>query len=205
MTVRQIQNLLQYLGYYTADVDGIFGRITRQAITDFQRAFGGLRTTGEPDEATQKALRHAVSYGISVKDATDKNVGDNNAGTFWDEIEFFDREEFRCKCGGKYCNGYPCEPDEKMVRYADEIRRRLGVPLIVNSGLRCKVWNQKNNGATASKHMTGLACDLGAPKGITPKQMASVAEEVIGNTGGIGIYSWGIHIDYRPVKARWNG
>jgi hypothetical protein len=35
--------------------------------------------------------------------------------------------------------------------------------------------------------------------------MASVAEEVIGNTGGIGIYSWGIHIDDREAKTRWKG
>lgn len=179
MTVRQIQNLLQYLGYYTADVDGIFGRITRQAITDFQRAFGGLRTTGEPDEATQKALRHAVSYGISVKDATDKNVGDNHAGTFWDEIEFFDREEFRCKCGGKYCNGYPAEPDERMVRIVDQLRKNLGVPITIVSGLRCKKWNAIQGGVSNSQHMYGEAADIYA-RGVSQTRVEAELDKIGG-------------------------
>ena len=42
-------------------------------------------------------------------------------GDYWDEIEFFDREEFRCQCGGKYCNGFPTEPHEATVRFADAI------------------------------------------------------------------------------------
>ena len=30
------------------------------------------------------------------------------------------------------------------------------------------------------------------------------ADKILGNTGGLGIYNWGIHIDDRPVKARWD-
>lgn len=164
--------------YYSGPIDGIWGKQSQEAAERFLADF-----TGEP--------------------AASKNV--TSKTDFWDEIEFFSREEFRCKCGGLYCQGFPAEPDEQMVRYANEIRKRLGVPVRVNSGLRCKVWNQKNGCASQSQHMTGRGCDLGAPKGITPEKMASVAEEVMGNTGGLGIYSWGIHIDSRPVKARWNG
>ena len=164
--------------YYSGPIDGIWGKQSKEAAERFLADFAG-------------------------KPAADKNA--TSKTDFWDEIEFFSREEFRCKCGGLYCQGFPAEPEEKMVRYADEIRKHLGAPVRVNSGLRCKVWNQKNGGASQSQHMTGGACDLGAPKGITPEKMASVAEEVMGNTGGLGIYSWGIHIDSRPVKARWNG
>ena len=204
MTTKQKQCLLYYLGYYIGKIDGIWGEKSLNATICFQDDFGGIKVDGVCGAETEKALKHAVAYGMPEKDVTDINVG-NKTGTFWDEIEFFEREEFRCKCGGLYCHGFPAEPDEQMVRYANEIRRRLGASLMVNSGLRCKVWNQKNNGASQSKHMTGLACDLDAPDGITPEKMAAIAEEVIGNTGGIGIYSWGIHIDSRPIKARWNG
>ena len=182
--IKRRQRLLAFLQgedgrfYYDGPIDGIDGPGTQEG-----------------------AERFLKEYGFQA-DAKDNNVPGK---TFWDGIEHFSREEFRCKCGGLYCQGFPAEPDEKMVRHANEIRRRLGVPLSVNSGLRCKVWNQKNNGASQSQHMTGLACDLGAPEGVTPEKMASVAEEVIGNTGGIGIYSWGIHIDSRSVKARWKG
>ena len=122
----------------------------------------------------------------------------------WEGIEYFRPEEFKCKCG-KHCDGYPAEIDMTMVRYADAIRKQLGLPLIVNSGLRCKQHNANVGGVKNSQHVLGTACDLGAPKGITPEKMARVAEEVIGNTGGIGIYGWGIHIDSRTTKARWRG
>ena len=36
MTIQQIQNLLQYLGYYTITVDGIWVSGTEQATKDFQ-------------------------------------------------------------------------------------------------------------------------------------------------------------------------
>lgn len=39
----------------------------------------------------------------------------------------------------------------------------------------------------------------------SPAQMLAVAEDVMGHTGGIGLYSWGIHVDKRSGYARWNG
>lgn len=163
--------------YYNGPLDGIWGPQSQAAAERFLRDF-----TGEAEEVPQKP-----------------------PDSFWDEIEFFKREEFRCKCGGKYCNGFPAEPSEQTARYADEIRRRLKVPLPVNSGLRCEVWNRLKDGESQSQHMTGHACDIGAPAGVTPEEMYRVAEEVIGDTGGIGIYTWGIHIDDRTTKARWRG
>lgn len=214
MTVRQIQNLLQYLGYYTADVDGISGPMTRQATMDFQRAFGGLSATGEADEATQKALCHAVAYGLPERDSvvTDNHVETNQTGDYWDEIEFFDREEFRCQCDGRYCNGFHVEPEETMVRICNEIRRRAGVPILIRdaggSGLRCPQWNAITKGASAnSYHTKGMAADL-HPRGKTPAQLYAIAEQVmaemIPGRGGIGLYSWGIHVDMGEY-SRWNG
>jgi uncharacterized protein YcbK (DUF882 family) len=71
--------------------------------------------------------------------------------------------------------------------------------------LRCSQHNRNEGGVSNSQHLYGTACDLGKPAGTTPAQMAAVAEAVMGNTGGIGIYSWGIHIDSRKTKSRWNG
>ena len=92
-----------------------------------------------------------------------------------------------------------------MVKWADAIRDRIGKPISINSGLRCKTHNANVGGVSNSQHLYGTAADLGCPAGITPKKMASIAEEIMGNTGGIGIYSWGIHIDSRKTKSRWNG
>ena len=198
MTTKQKQHLLAYLGYYTGAIDGGYGPQTQAATEAFQRDYS-LTADGKFGTDTEKRIREVIATGEEPKHPEDIT------GTFWDDIRYFDREEFRCKCGGKYCNGFPAEPDQTLVELVDDIRHTAGRPGHRSSGLRCKVWNQKNNGASQSQHMTGLACDLGAPEGVTPEKMASVAEEVIGNTGGIGIYRWGIHIDSRSVKARWKG
>lgn len=215
MTITQKQCLLTYLGYDTVGVDGIWGDKSRQATANFQRDFGGIYVDGICGDQTEKALKHAVAYGIEKKpDSTDStyvqnnntvNSTNGNTGTFWDEIKYFTREEFACKCGGRYCNGYPVEIDAGMVKIADQIRARIGKPIPINSGLRCKVHNENVGGVSNSQHLLGKAADLGCPSGCTPAQMASIAEEIMGDTGGIGTYSWGIHIDTRSTKSRWNG
>ena len=206
MTVKQKQLLLAYLGYYVGAIDGSWGTLSRTAATAFQKDFGGIAVDGSVGPETEKALKHAVAYGMPAKEADTEETTEESsaAGTFWDKIEYFTRNEFKCKCG-QYCSGFPAEPDETMVRYADAIRKRIGKPISVNSGLRCKTHNANVGGVSNSQHQLGTAADLGCPGGVTAAQMAAIAEEVIGDTGGIGTYGWGIHIDSRTTKARWNG
>lgn len=207
MTNKQRQLLLAYLGYYHGGIDGDWGPLSQRACKAFQTDFGGIAVDGFGGPETDQALKHAVSIGFLRREPVNKDgaVAEESSatGTFWDEIEFFTREEFRCKCGGKYCNGFPAEPHEATVRFADAIRRRIGKPIPVNSGLRCPTWNSIQGGVSNSNHMTGGAVDLGCPAGSTPEQMKAIAEDVMGSTGGIGIYSWGIHID-DGAYSRWD-
>lgn len=219
MTMKQKQALLAYLGYYNGQLDGLWGDKSQRATIDFQRDFGGISVDGICGEKTEEALKHAVAYGMPEKkpDITDytsdytnvqnnntENSTDGSTGTVWDEIKYFKKQEFACKCG-KYCNGYPAEIDMNMVKIADKIREKIGKPITINSGLRCKTHNANVGGVSNSQHLYGNAADLGCPSGCTPAQMASIAEDIMGDTGGIGIYSWGIHIDTRSTKSRWNG
>lgn len=201
MTVKQKQALLLFLGYYVGNVDGIWGTLSKTATKAFQKDHG-LKDDGVFGDATAKAVLAAVAKSEIKESPTPAPAP---TADDWDDIEFFSKKEFKCKCGGRYCNGYPAEIDLTMVRYADEIRRRIGKPIGVNSGLRCSQWNQIQGGASSSQHMYGTAADLGKPSGVTVAEMAAIAEDVIGDTGGIGIYSWGIHIDSRKTKSRWNG
>lgn len=204
MTVKQRQHLLAYLGYYEGAIDGEWGSLSQEACEAFQRDFGGIAADGFGGPETDAALKHAVSQDLLKREPeVDGSKDETTAGTFWDEIEFFAREEYRCQCGGKYCNGFPNEPHEATVRYANAIRKRLGVSTRVNSGLRCPTWNSIQGGVANSNHMTGGAVDLGCPDGTTPEAMRAAAEAVMGNTGGIGIYNWGIHID-DGVYSRWD-
>ncbi len=62
--VRQIQQVLKDKGYYTGNVDGIFGTKTKNAVTAFQRD-NGLKVDGIAGKETLKALGLAGnnSYG----------------------------------------------------------------------------------------------------------------------------------------------
>lgn len=195
MTNKQKQALLTYLGYYVGNIDGIWGSGSREAAKRFRLDYG-LTSSTSIDAAGEKMLLAAVA---GTAQPVQKAENDEWAG-----IKYFRKEEFRCKCGGKYCNGYPSELNMDMVRDADAIREKLGVPLSVNSGLRCRMWNQIQGGASNSRHLYGDACDLGKPAGKTVDQMLDAAEDVVGNTGGIGAYNWGIHFDKRGSKARWD-
>lgn len=207
MTIKQKQCLLAYLGYYTGAIDGLWGEQSQKATEAFQRAYQ-LTVDGDFGDATYKRIREVIynqeEPTISNTETVDKDSA--ATGTFWDEIEYFDREEFRCQCKGKYCCGFPAEPDEKLVRTVDEIRRRLGVPVSIvdagGSGVRCPVHNTNVGGVANSEHLYGRAADLHSTA--SPAQMKAVAESVMGKTGGIGLYSWGIHVDVGKY-SRWNG
>lgn len=190
MTNEQKQHLLAYLGYYRIKVDGIWGNGSIGATKKFQEDYG-LTPNGVFDAATEARIKEVI--------ATDEKPADS-----WDGIKYFQKSEFKCKCG-KYCNGYPAEIDMDMVKICDEIRKRIGKPIVVNSGVRCKQHNANVGGVSNSQHVYGTAADLQKPSGVTPKEMAAIAEEIMGNTGGIGIYSWGIHVDTRKTKSRWEG
>lgn len=221
MTVAQRQHLLAYLGYYKMDVDGVWGSNSCASCRQFQKAVK-ITMDGYGGPETDEALKYAVANDLmaveTMEDVTDIYVGnkadkDTNVptktGTFWDNSEFFDREEFRCQCKGKYCNGFPVEPEEELVRVCNEIRRRLGVPVSIvdsgGSGVRCPQHNASPQvgGVANSNHLYGKAADLHSSK--SPQEMARVAEEVMGNTGELGIYSWGIHVGVNCKYSRFNG
>lgn len=141
MTVKQMQCLLAYLGYDPGVIDGIDGPKTQAALAAFRADYG----------VGAEGLVGAVAGTLAKPEET---------GTFWDEIEYFTREEFKCKCGGRYCNGYPSEMQEAVVKIADAARKHFGKPGHVVSGLRCQQWNAHEGGVENSQHMYGEAIDL---------------------------------------------
>jgi hypothetical protein len=193
MTIKQRQCLLAYLGYYVGDIDGKFGQLSRVATKAFQEDFG-IKANGICDTETEKALTHAVCYGMPVKKETN----------WWDGIKYFERREFKCKCGK--CGGFPVEPSEKLVKLLDAIRGHFNAPVTITSGVRCKTHNSSPavGGATNSQHLKGTAADIKV-KGVAPEKVADYAETLLPGTGGIGRYGTFTHVDVRSNKSRWNG
>ena len=180
MTVKQKQCLLTFLGYDTGGVDGIWGEKSQNALESCQEDLG-VPVDGYWGSMTENAVLEAVYTYDEVVDASGNPVEVSKAetGTFWDEIEYFDREEFRCKCGGKYCNGFPAEPKEAMVRIADQLRKNLGVPITIVSGIRCKQHNANVKGVATSQHMYGEAADIYA-QGVSQAKVEAELDKIGG-------------------------
>ena len=199
MTVKQRQLLLAYLGYYAGPIDWIWGNGSKEACKEFQQAFGGIAVDAVGGPETDIALRQAVAQGL-CQNSEEKDAPDSS-GDFWAQIRYFRREEFRCKCGGAYCGGFPAEPKEALVRIADQLRKNLGVPVTVVSGLRCPAWNSIQGGVENSQHMYGEAADICAA-GCSQAQVEAELDRI----GGVRYHypiagSSNVHFDI-PKGAR---
>ena len=112
----------------------------------------------ENAEAVLDKLQAAGFDGFIVS-ATDSQVNEPEVN-WWDGIKHFERKEFECHCGGKYCNGYPAEPAKQLVQVADRVREHFDALAIVSSGVRCKTHNAIVGGITNSRHLAGKAMDF---------------------------------------------
>lgn len=151
MTVKQKQCLLYYLGYYVGEIDGEWGTLSRTATRSFQQDHG-LTPDGIFGDDTEAKIRAVIAKG-EVPKTLDK-------GDFWDDIAYFERSEFSCHCGGEYCDGFPAEPKERLIRVADSIRKKFGAPATVSSGVRCSKHNANVGGVSDSRHLSGKAMDF---------------------------------------------
>lgn len=149
MTVRQKQHLLGYLGYYTGAVDGIWGQLSQQATKRFQQDFM-LHADGIFGAETEERIRQAI--------ATEEMPEERVQSDFWQEIQYFTRSEFGCKCGK--CGGFPAEPEPLLLKLADRTRQHFGKPMVVSSGVRCSAHNAAVGGVSNSRHLQGKAMDF---------------------------------------------
>ena len=162
MTLKQKQALLAYLGCYDGPLDGLWGEKSQRATIVFQRSYMAQEDVdGIFGAATEKRILEVIATG---ENPVDKNaekgvIVDTAPVAFWKDIRYFTRAEFRCPCGK--CGGFPVEPEETLVRLADQVRDHFGAPVIVSSGVRCQTHNDELPGsAKNSYHVKGKAMDF---------------------------------------------
>lgn len=167
MTVKQKQCLLEYLGYYDPEnsnrmnnVDGLWGPASENATRRFQRDYG-LAMDGIFGPMTEAKIKEVIASGELPK-------------VNWNEVKYFGKAEFKCNCGGKYCDGFPAEMHPALVRVADRVRERFGAAALVSSGVRCEQHNANVGGVPNSRHLYGKAMDFR----ISGKKAAEVLEYV---------------------------
>lgn len=181
MNVKQKQCLLCYLGYYTSAVDGIWGAKSSQAAKDFQKDYG-LEADGIFGPATEKRILEVVATG-------------EQPGKWWDQIRYFKKDEFKCKCG-KHCNGFPAEPDRTLVQVADRVRAHFGATATVSSGVRCKTHNANVGGIADSRHLSGKAMDF-CVRGKTAAQVLEYVKQQPEIRYAYAIDSLYVHMDVK--------
>lgn len=174
MTVKQKQCLLCYLGYYNGKIDGIWGALSAAATAAFQKD-NELEADGIFGSLTEETILRVVATGGAPED-DDGGDDEKIAVTWWDSIEFFKRDEFKCKCGGIYCKGFPAEPNEKLVRTADRVRKHFNAVATVSSGVRCEQHNLNVGGTLGSRHKLGKAMDF-CVKGVTSAQLMAYVKQ----------------------------
>ncbi len=62
--VRRLQQVLKYLGFFNARIDGVFGYDTFSAVKEFQRFFN-IKSKGIVDEEDYSVLRELMAVGIN--------------------------------------------------------------------------------------------------------------------------------------------
>lgn len=175
MTSLQKQCLLCYLGYDCA-ADGIWGEQSSAATRDFQ-ADHDLEADGIFGPKTEEKILSAI-------------VGQDS---WWEKIRYFRRAEFACKCG-RFCNGFPAEPERKLVMLADQVREHFGAVATVSSGVRCAVHNANVGGVSNSRHLSGKAMDF-CVAGKTAAQILSYVNQLAGIRYAYAIDENFVHMD----------
>lgn len=222
MTTKQIQLLLAFLGYDPGKIDGLDGANTRKAVKAFQRDFG-ITADGIAGEATQKALRHAVAYGMPERTTEESSATGDNLSQV--EAERYLQADgcyhiprgvdvrlsknlmaHEVHCQGKGC----CQESiisKRMVDTYQDIRDEYGEAIEVasagGSGYRCERHNREVGGAPGSLHKIGCAFDMHCRD--KTKLLRIVERQV--TDGEIGVYDTFIHggVWNRGYVNRFNG
>lgn len=171
--------------------DGLAGPSTMAATVWYQKETGLT-----PDGIAGDITRRYISTDESIKPIPPKDSAPSKStsGTFWDGIKYFTREECRCKCGGRYCNGYPAEMREEVMRIADAAREHFGAPAHVVSALRCQRHNANEGGVANSQHMYGEAMDIRVD-GVSSEELYQFIRKQPGVRYAYKINSTNVHFD----------
>lgn len=112
----------------------------------------------------------------------------------------FKRSEFQCSCG---C-GKDRPIDSKLLYLLQSLRNKIGKPIYITSGLRCKAYNKRINGYRYSPHLLGKAVDIHV-RGYDIIDLAILAKSVGFPRIGLYPHNHFIHIDTVRVyrNASW--
>ena len=93
--------------------------------------------------------------------------------------------------------------DGELASLLQQLREKIGRPLIINSAYRTKQHNKAVGGVENSQHRLGKAVDISLENlTYTADDVEKLAEQI--GFKGIGKYNTFIHLDVREYPARWD-
>jgi len=116
-----------------------------------------------------------------------------------DISKHFYRTEFACNCG---CGQDTI--DAELITVLERVREHFNKPIVINSGNRCKAYNESIGGSKNSQHTKSRAADT-VVKGVDPDKVQKQLDEWYPGRYGIGSYNTFTHIDTRGYRVRWDG
>lgn len=149
LTNKERQTYFKEIGLYTIKIDNVRGPKQKNAEEIFNTIFLNKKSN-EYTEETDKMLREIYATYKSSKYMTNSD---------WKYFKNFKKSEYKCKCKGKYCNGYPHEIHMRLVMEDQYLRNHFNAPVRLTSGLRCTQHNKNVGGVSKSNHMYGRASD----------------------------------------------
>jgi Peptidase M15 len=189
--VLNIQRFANEIGV-ALKVDGQLGPFTIRFTETFQRMMllgpyrhAPLKVDGRPGPKTTEAVAYARANGYRC-------------------IEHFQFAAFASKNPDRVVTTMNPRllATREIVILAEDIRMFLGVPVVIYSAFRDRVWNTRVGGAGASEHLWGAAIDIDPALGLTPakaKQLGAIGVGVVRASGKV------LHVDkgHRAVPAQW--
>lgn len=111
------------------------------------------------------------------------------------DVEYFTAVEMRCKCG---CRAGAELMDVGLLRKLDGVRKLYAMPIVINSGYRCKIHNRAVGGGTQSSHLVGKAVDVRVKTDLARYKLILCFIAV--GFSRIGIGKGFIHVDVDETK-----
>ena len=94
--------------------------------------------------------------------------------------------------------------DDDLLTLLEAIPSEAGDKAItINSGYRSPAHNKAVGGVSNSQHVKGTAADI-VVEDTDPLTVGQIAEYILGNRGGTGVYQTFTHVDTRANRSRWD-
>jgi hypothetical protein len=100
--------------------------------------------------------------------------------------------------------------DVRLLEVHTLLRKTLNQPITIGSAYRSYAWELKQGRSGTSQHVQGHAMDFSG-NGLDEMIESSINEkdqlyDKLRKLGvnGFGLYSWGVHLDFRPLKSDGN-